>query len=371
MSKPTTLHHLSVIIVSYNVRELLRDCLRSVFASAARSGDWLHVTVTVVDNASQDGSAQMVAEEFPQVELIASEENLGFTGGNNLGIGDWGSGIGDRGSGSGEEQSPNLPISQSPIPNTPIPNTPISQSPDLFLLLNPDTELVADALGRMAGFLRDHPGVGMCGAGLRYGDGRFQHGAFRFPGLAQVALDLLPLDQIPGVRRLLPRLLNSRINGRYPAHLWKGDAPFPVDFVLGAAMMVSSKAVQNVGLLDDGYFMYCEEMDWAWRMKQAGWAIYALPGVRVIHHEGQSSRQRPWQSLERLWRSRLRFYRKYAADFPPGFFGLLGGLMRLGFGWRARIAWRAFSRGEISGDQLGQALATYRSILGHLNARHL
>jgi GT2 family glycosyltransferase len=174
-----------------------------------------------------------------------------------------------------------------------------------------------------------------------------------------VAFDLLPLAQVLGLRRFLPRLLDSRLNGRYPQSLWQGSEPFPVDFVLGAALMVRSEAIRQVGVLDDGYFMYCEEMDWCLRLQQAGWPVYAVPTAQVIHHEGQSSQQVPWTSFERLWRSRFRFYRKHTDLYPPGYGVLLEAFVKRCLairGWQAR---RRFARGEITGTSLAEELATY------------
>jgi N-acetylglucosaminyl-diphospho-decaprenol L-rhamnosyltransferase len=359
---------LTVIIVSYNVSDLLRDSLRSVFASAARSRDWLDVEVIVVDNASHDGSAQRVAAEFPTVHLIASPENLGFTGGNNLALDVAGfaearmRGCDDATRRGGEEarrqerrgtkEAADELAASNDTPSAPrIHASTPPRIPNFILLLNPDTEVVDDALGQMVGFLRDHPHVGACGAHLRYGDGQFQHGAFRFPTLTQVALDLLPLASAPGVRRFLPRLLDSRLNGRYPQEQWMADMPFPVDFVLGAALMVRAEAIRQIGLLDEAYFMYCEEMDWCLRLQQAGWPVYALPTAHVIHHEGQSSKQVRWASFEHLWRSRFRFYSKHATHYPPGHGIWLRLLVRLGLAIRSRQACRRFARWQRSRAQ--------------------
>jgi N-acetylglucosaminyl-diphospho-decaprenol L-rhamnosyltransferase len=171
------------------------------------------------------------------------------------------------------------------------------------------------------------------------------------------------LAEIPGLRRFLPRLLDSRWNGRYSQQQWRGEDPFPVDFVLGAALMARAEAIRQVGLLDDGYFMYCEEMDWCLRLRQAGWTIHALPTVRVIHHEGQSSKQMRWRSMERLWRSRFRFYRKHTAHYPTGYLFRVRILVQLALvlcGWQAR---RRFGAGQISGDAVADELAAYRQIL--------
>jgi N-acetylglucosaminyl-diphospho-decaprenol L-rhamnosyltransferase len=352
---------LSIIVVSYNVRDLLRTCLHSIFASASHSAEWLNVDVIVVDNASHDGSADMVAAEFPNVHLVASAENLGFTGGNNLALTNLGFSLDSRrqtvdggwrmADGEGRGAKDDIPDPQPPIP-------------DFILLLNPDTELVDDALGKMVTFLRDHPTAGACGARLCYSDGCFQHGAFHFPTLMQIALDLLPLAEIPGVRRFLPHLLDSRWNGRYPQQQWRGQDPFPVDFVLGAALIVRAEPIRQVGLLDDGYFMYCEEMDWCLRLRQAGWTVHALPTARVIHHEGQSSRQVRWRSFERLWRSRFRFYRKHTIYYPPGYLLWMKLLVQFALILRRWQARRRFASGRISGDALGAELAAYEGIRG-------
>ena len=335
---------LAVIVVSYNVVSLLRNCLHSIATSAAHSADWLSVDVVVVDNASLDNSAEMVAAEFPDVDLIASEINLGFTGGNNLAL----QSLGFFAQDADTSQSP-LPTTQHPIP-------------DFTLLLNPDTFIEADALGQMAAFLRDNSAAGAVGAHLCYGDGSFQHAAFRFPGLAQVALDLLPLADVPGVRRFLPRLLDSPLNGRYSPALWEGMDAFSVDFVLGAALMLRGEAICQVGLLDDDYFMYCEEMDWCLRLAEAGWRVFALPTAHITHFEGQSSRQVRWDAFERLWHSRFRFYQKQLVHYSNGFLPCLRLLVRIGVWMRSILARRRFAQGKLSGLLLEQELAAYRAI---------
>ncbi len=214
---------LAVVIVNYNVRELLQVCLASVQRSAAQSADKLDVDIIVIDNASHDDSASMVAADFPDVHLIALDDNIGFTGGNNLAL-----------SCLGLDTAGAHPVISSP---------PHLVTPDHILLLNPDTEIVDDALWRMVEFLEDNPPAGICGAQLTYGDGSFQHGAFQFPSLAQVLLDLFPLPSVRGMHRLH----DSGINGRYPASRWQGQEPFEVDFVLGAALMVRAEAIREVG----------------------------------------------------------------------------------------------------------------------------
>lgn len=328
---------LAVVIVSYNVRDLLRRCLQSVCASARHSKGWLAVDVTVVDNASHDGSAQMVAAEFPHVKLSAMTDNLGFTRANNFAL---------RGLGFGADSEERA-----------------ASAPDLVLLLNPDTEVVDDALGKLAAFMRDNRSAGACGPRLHYEDGSLQHGGFAFPGLAQVALDLLPLAGLPGLSRLLQRLLQSRLNGRYSRRQWLGVAPFQVDFVLGAALMARGDSIRAVGLLDEGYFMYCEEMDWCLRMGEAGLPTYAVPTAQIVHFEGRSSSQVRWQSFERLWASRFRFFRRHAHLYPHGFHLLLHPLVRLGLAWNGWNARREFAQGRLSGDRLGEQLDAYAKVM--------
>lgn len=329
---------LAVIVVSYNVRDLLRSSLRSVAAAATRPDD-LEVEILVVDNASTDGSAAMVAAEFPQIRLLALAHNTGFTGGNNLAL-----------HALGFPVAPPAPLA--------LPQQPSTVPPDYVLLLNPDAELIGDALRKMTGFLAAYPGVAVCGARLQYGDGQFQHGAFRFPSVAQVAIDLFPPVGLPGAHRLL----DSGFNGRYPHALWDGESPFPVDFVLGAAMMVRGAAIVRAGAFDDGYWMYCEEMDWCLRLRDLGLLTYAVPAARVVHHEGRSSRQVRWFAFERLWRSRFRFYRQHVRHYPPLHQAAVRMLLRAYLADQQRATRVAFAQGALTGTEAAEALAAYTSL---------
>jgi len=323
----------AVIIVNYKTRELLRSCLRSVLDSSSLSE--LETHILVVDNASQDGSAEMVKAEFSQVQLVPLDENIGFTAANNLALKELG-------------------YLATELPNEDI----ISNASDYIFLLNPDTELVGDALDQLVNFMERTPQAGMCGAHLQYGSGDFQHGAFRFPSLAQIVLDFFPLTNLRGSHRLH----NGQINGRYPSHLWQDKQPFEVDFVLGATMMARSSAIQAVGGLDEGFFMYCEEMDWCMRLAQAGWSIHSVPTAHVIHYEGQSSRQVRWPAYVQLWRSRLLFYAKHRAYYPTGYVHYVRWLVRFGIASRHYQANRRFVRGELSEAELAAELEAYDEI---------
>jgi len=259
---------LAVVIVSWNVRDLLTDCLRSLCADLTTSG--LQADIWVVDNGSTDGTPGMVVEAFPQVHLIASPENLGFAAGNNVAL----------------REISNL---QSPISK-------------YIWLLNPDTEVQPGATAVLLAALEADPRAGVAGAKLLYADGSLQQSAFRFPGLVQLAFEFFPLP---------PRLYDTSLNGRYPRRRYEAQAPFLVDHPLGAAMMVRAEAVAQVGLMDERYRMYCEEIDWCWRMRRAGWRALCVPTARVIHHAGRSTGQVPIPSFVNLWTSRARLYARH------------------------------------------------------------
>ena len=130
--------------------------------------------------------------------------------------------------------------------------------------------------------LKADPQIGMVGPKLLYPDGSLQHSAFRFPGLVQLIFDLLSLPA---------RLYETLLNGRYPRRLYEGVEPFLIDHPLGASMMIKSAVITDVGLMDEGFFMYCEEVDWAMRMRRAGWGIFCVPEAEVVHYAGQSTQQ--------------------------------------------------------------------------------
>lgn len=315
---------LAVVIVSWNVRDLLADCLTSVLQSLSASA--LTAEVWVVDNASHDASAEMVRQRFPQARLIASQKNLGFAGGNNRALREMGF------------QPSNFPTFQP------------SNLPRYVLLLNPDTKVRSDALTTMVRFMDETPSAGVCGARLVYGDGSFQHSAFGFPGLAQIALDFFPLHW---------RLTESRFNGRYPRRLYEGGTPFEIDHPLGAAMMLCREVILRTGLFDEGYRMYVEEIDWCMRIRRAGWAIYCVPSAVVVHHAGQSTRQVRDEMFVALWRSRLRLFGKY---YGGTFRWAARRLVRLGLWAEARRARAAHRRGELSAGALADWLSALRQV---------
>ena len=127
-------------------------------------------------------------------------------------------------------------------------------------------------------------------------------------------------------------------------------------------MFVRAAAINDVGGLDDNYFMYCEEMDWALRMQEAGWGVYAVPTAHVTHHEGQSSRQVRWTAYERLWRSRFLFFAKHPGRYPAPYRLVLRLLVRLGSAWRGRQARQRFAMGAATGQEIARELEAYAAI---------
>ncbi len=313
--------NLAIIIVSWNVRDMLAACLRSVQADLANSR--LSGQIWVVDNASTDKSVAMLRHDFPNVRLIANHKNLGFAGGNNAAL---------------------RAIGFSVPPSI----TGAEILPEAVLLLNPDTEVHLGALQAMYGFLQNTPKAGIAGARLLYGDGSFQHSAFAFPGLWQLIIELLP---VPG------RLIESRLNGRYAQAQYNSGKPFQVGHPLGAAMCVRREAIQEAGLLDEQYHMYVEEIDWSKRITAAGWQSYCVPKAVVTHFGGQSTGQIRISSFINLWTSRYQFYCNH---YHPLKVWLARQIVKAGMHHRAKIDIEAETQGELTEAELSERLATYK-----------
>ncbi len=312
--------HIGIAIVSYNTCNLLRDCLASLRHTM------LALRVVVVDNASHDGSAAMVANEFSNVELVARNDNLGFAGGTNLAL---------RQLGFGAE-----PTSGACV--------------DLALLLNPDTIVHPGALELLVAFLAAHPRVGMVSPRLLNADGSLQRAAFRFPTLAMTILDLFPPGEVlPG------RFYDSWWQGRYPQEL--GDTPFAIDHPLGACILVRREVIQQIGLLDQGYFMYAEEVDWCLRARRSGWAIWQVPQARVTHISGAATSQvRPPMQIA-LYASRLRFF---GLHYSPWVVAMQRAIIRAGALRGVLAATRDFALGRIPATILRDRLLAYTGIWG-------
>ncbi len=262
---------LAVVIVTWNVRELALQALRSLYADLEEHGPT--ADIYVMDSASTDGTAEAIEQSFSQVHLFRSDKNLGFAGGNNHAL---------RRIGFGQCDADDLPSA--------------------VYFLNPDTITQTGATRTLYDRLMSSPRLGLVGAQLAYGDGSFQHSAFQFPGLRQLWVEFFPT---PG------RFIEESFNGRYPRRLYESGRPFPIDFPLGATFMVRREVIEETGLFDEQFFMYCEEIDWAWRIRKAGWGAECIPAACVVHLGGQSTSQVKPRSIVDLWTSRLRLYRKH------------------------------------------------------------
>lgn len=281
----------AVIVISWNVRNFLGECLRSTLNELAQAK--LRGKIWVVDNHSTDGSAEMVRTFFDssRVELIVNQENQGFGRANNQGM-----------------------------------QLALSHHPRYFFLLNPDTVVRPNSIAHLVKWLDTHPRAGIAGPRLAYGNGRFQHSAFQFPGLRQLLFEFLPLPH---------RLYETRLNGRYPQHWYQSRRPFPIDHPLGAAMLVRREVYEQTGGFDEAFHMYCEEIDWAWRVRQRGWLNYTVPEALITHFGGESSKQMPAHTIINLWASRAQLYRKYYSSWK---IRLANNIVRNGLLHRARTA---------------------------------
>jgi N-acetylglucosaminyl-diphospho-decaprenol L-rhamnosyltransferase len=278
---------LGIVIVSYNTKDLLRRCLKTVLAS---SGDFTF-QVVVVDNASTDSSPDMVKAEFPQVEVIASQHNGGYSYANNLGL----KLLGYRDKNDVDVDAPRY-----------------------ALLLNPDTEVPPTALYDMMQYMDSEPDIGIAGPKLVLEDGSLDLACRRsFP------TPLVSFYRFSGLSKLFPH--NPRF-GRYNMTFVDPDQEIEVDSVVGAYMQVRREAIRDVGLLDETFFMYGEDLDWAFRIKEAGWKVFYHPQVTVKHIKRASSRRSQKAQFE-FQRAMLIFYRKHYRRTTPLW---LHGLVMLG-----------------------------------------
>ncbi len=248
---------LAVSIVSWNTRDVLDACLKSVFETTAG----IDFEVIVVDNASSDGSAQMVEDKYPQVKVIRNAENVGFSRANNRA----------------------LELSSSRY----------------FMLLNPDTVCRRGALLELVRFTDLMPSAGVVGPMVLNPDGSLQYSWARFPTFVGEVLGRL--DRRVLCAGIAPKTVDDTL----------AQGPFQTDWVGGCAMMVRRSAIETVGPMDESLFMYCEETDWCRRIKNAGWEVWVDPAARVMHIGGQSSRQTSTESARVLRRSKYAYFAKH------------------------------------------------------------
>jgi len=254
----------SVVIVSYNTRELLRDCLRSVSDQSKE----VAVEAIVVDNASQDESQSMVKTEFPFVTLLENTENLGFAKANNLGI--------------------------------------RASKGRYVALVNSDVVVLEGCLQRLVRFMDAHPAVGMVGPRILNADRSLQPSCRTFPSLWN------NFSQAIGLSRLFPR---SSFFGDWSMKYWAHDTVREVDALSGCFWMLRQKALDEVGLLDERFFMYGEDLDWCRRFHDAGWGVHFYPEAEAVHFGGASSASAPVKFFLEMQKADLQYWKKHHGRF--------------------------------------------------------
>jgi len=249
----------SIIVVNWNTRELLLDCLKSIYDTTTG----LDIEVIVVDNGSQDGSSKVVKDTFPQVKLIQNSENKGFARANN--------------------QALSIAAGR------------------YLLLLNSDAVLTDGSLAGLVTFMDKTPDAGIAACQYLNRDGSKQNSFDNFPTLATELLN--------------KSLLKILFPKKYPSKKKEYHEPMEVDSTIGACMIVQKEAIKQVGMLDEDYFFFLEETDWCFRMHEAGWKIYHLPHIKVYHLQGQSKEKNPSKAWTEYYRSSYIFFKKRRSIF--------------------------------------------------------
>ncbi len=278
-TKSAPLLDLAIVVLNYNTCALLRDCLNSLLQSQGP----MRYHICVVDNASNDGSVAMVRTEFPTVHLIVNPTNIGYSAGNNVGL-RW----------FGFSDNPTAVAEQS--------------LPRYALLLNPDTVVPPNTLAEMIAFMDLHPEIGVAGPRVRRPDGSLDRSCRRsFPTPA------VSFYRQIGLSRLFPK--SKRFNA-YNLEYIAEDAVHPVDSVVGAYMQLRSAAIQQVGLLDEAFFMYGEDLDWAKRIKDAGWQVWYNGRSEITHVKAAASSQSSKARID-FYEAMWIFYRKHYRTQTP------------------------------------------------------
>lgn len=270
---------LSVVVVSYNTVDLLRDCLQSVYVHVPAEG----LQVVVVDNASADASARMVREEFPQALLIANDTNVGYAAAVNQGL--------------------------------------RAVEADYALILNSDIEVRPGSVEAMQRVMAEEPEVGMAGPELVLPDGRVQETWGEGFSLGEFARQQLMVDKV----------WPKRGGAQAPTIQPGASAYHEVAHLHGAALLVRGEALRGVGELDEGYFMYCEDSDWCLRLRRGGWKLAYVPGARMMHHHGASSRQARAEMIASYNLAAARYFRLHEGPLEgmmARVLGLLGTSLR-------------------------------------------
>jgi hypothetical protein len=299
---------ISIIIVNRNTRDLLQNCLESIYKTVHNIG----YEIIVVDNASQDGSDAMLKEKYPQVKLIQNTENRGFGAANNQAI--------------------------------------CIMNGRYALLLNSDTVLTENAVYELYNFMENNTEAAMSCGQLLNADSSKQNSIANFPTLITL------LTNKPVLEYLFPE--------RYPSKRYNYEKPIEVDSGIGACLLVREKAIDEIGMFDERYFFFFEETDWAYRMKSAGWKIFYVPTAFIYHLQGQSI-GRDVRSRIEFYRSRYQFFRKWKSH-PYYILVRIVTIIRLVVNWLLTAIANAFLLGM--NRQLHDKFIIYsKLILWHLH----
>lgn len=253
--------NLSIIIVNYRTQDLTLACIASVFSSITS----YNYEIILIDNASNDGTIEAVNELFPQVITITNTTNVGFSKANNQGI----------------------RIAQGRY----------------VLLLNSDTIVQQDTLQTMIHFMDENPTVGASGCKIVLPDGSLDKACKRgFPTPSASFYYAF------GFAKLFPKI--PRFN-QYQLGYLSPDEAYPIDSLVGAFMLIRCEAIEQVGMLDEEFFMYGEDIDWCYRIKQAGWVNYYYPQTQIVHYKGASSRRKPYKIIYEFHRAMILFHNKH------------------------------------------------------------
>ncbi|HSP88238.1 MAG TPA: glycosyltransferase, partial [Ignavibacteriaceae bacterium] len=254
---------LSIIIVNYNVKEFLQNLIHSIY----KAGENLKYEIIIVDNASDDGSFELLNEKFPQIKLIVNDKNLGFSKANNIGL--------NKAKGK------------------------------YLLLLNPDTIVQEDTFEKMINFFEKTPEAGMAGCKILNPDGTLQLACRRsFPG------PWTSFCKVTGLSNLFP---NSRLFAMYNLTYLNENETYEVDAISGSFMMLKREAYEKVGNLDEQFFMYGEDLDWCYRMQKAGFKVYYVHNTTIIHYKGESTKRSSIDETKVFYNAMHLFVKKHLA----------------------------------------------------------
>jgi len=278
---------ISIVIVSFNVERLLKECIESIYRETTEST----FDIWVVDNHSRDSSVQMLKNHFPQVHLIENDRNVGFPKANNQAI--------------------------------------VQNTSDYILLLNPDTIVQDRAIDKMVRFMDEYPDTGVSGCRVLNEDGSLQLACRRSVPTPKVAF-----YRFTGLSRLFP---NSKTMARYNLTYLDPNAPHEVDAVSGAFLVIRKKVVDAIGMLDENFFIYGEDMDWCIRAKKAGWKVMYYPYAQIVHYKGVGCKTNNLKTTYEFYRAMVLFHRKHFAQECSALTNLV---IYIGIVLTALLAWR-------------------------------